>query len=185
MTEYGDNDNNSGLCGSNRNNSDINERLVMNLRDLSHTMRFLYEGKGSQKRILIILEETGGRITQQRLTERLGIQPGSVSEVTAKLESAGYIRRSPNETDRRTMDIELTEKGKLLAVEAKNKRIARHEQMFSALCDDEKNVLLSLLEKLNNDWRERYGDAQDRRAAGGQRRGEHMHRGEIYRIRRE
>lgn len=57
-------------------------------------MRFLYEGKGSQKRILIVLEDIGGCVTQRQLTERLGIRPGSVSEVIAKLESMGYICKS-------------------------------------------------------------------------------------------
>ena len=31
----------------------IENRLIMNLRDSGHMIRFLFEGKGSQKRILI------------------------------------------------------------------------------------------------------------------------------------
>lgn len=140
------------------NAADINDKLIINLRDLSHTMRALYEGKGSQKRILIVLDEIGGSATQCELTERLGIQPGSASEVIAKLESAGCIRRTPNETDRRTVDVALTETGKALAAEAREQRIRRHEQMFSCLSDEERNKLLSLLEKVNADWREHYQD---------------------------
>lgn len=140
------------------NSADINDSLITSLRDLSHTMRFLYEGKGSQKRILIILDDLGGSTTQRNLTEHLGIQPGSASEVIAKLESAGYIMRTPNEQDRRTVDITLTETGRALAEEAKEQRSSRHEQMFSCLTKDEKNQLLSLLEKVNNDWKERYQD---------------------------
>lgn len=143
------------------NEADRNDKLIINLRDLSHTMRFLYEGKGSQKRILIVLDEIGGSITQRKLTERLGIQPGSASEVIAKLESAGYIRRSPNETDRRTADIELTEAGKALAAEAKEQRMHRHEQMFSCLSETEKKQLLFLLEKVNTDWKERYQEIRE------------------------
>ena len=62
--------------------ADVNGRLIINLRDISHTMRGMYEGRGSQKRVLIVLSETGP-ITQRGLTERLGIQPGSASEVIA------------------------------------------------------------------------------------------------------
>lgn len=138
--------------------ADMNDKLIINLRDLSHTMRFLYEGKGSQKRILIVLDEIGGSVTQRELTECLGIQPGSASEVIAKLESADCIRRTPNERDHRTVDVELTEKGKVLAREAREQRIRRHEQMFSCLSDDEKKELLSLLEKVNKDWEKRYQD---------------------------
>ena len=139
---------------------DMNDQLIGNLRDLSHIMRFLYEGKGSQKRILIVLEEIGGSITQQKLTERLGIQPESVSEVISKLENAGYIRRTQNESDRRTSVIELTEAGKVIAIEARDQRIRRRQQMFSCLSGSEKYELLSLLEKVNTDWKERYGDIE-------------------------
>lgn len=138
--------------------ADINDKLVINLRDLSHVMRSLYEGKGSQKRILIILDEIGGSVTQRELTERLGIQPGSASEVIAKLESAGYINRTPSETDRRTADIMLTTAGKAAAASATAQRMRRHEEMFSCLSDAEKTALLSLLEKVNADWESRYPD---------------------------
>lgn len=134
----------------------INDRLIANLRNLSHVMRSLYEGKGSQTRILIVLGQIGGPVTQRELTERLGIRPGSASEVIAKLESAGYLTRSPNATDQRTSDIVLTEAGTAAASEAKRQRDRRHEEMFSCLSEEEKQELLRLLEKVNGDWKERY-----------------------------
>lgn len=139
--------------------ADINDRLIIHLRDISHTMRFLYEGKGSQKRILIILNETG-TITQQALTKRLGIQPGSASEVIAKLEHIGLIVRTPSRADRRTVDIALTEDGKKRAREAAAQRSKRHEEMFSCLSEEEKSQLLSLLEKINADWEQRYREIE-------------------------
>lgn len=138
---------------------DIDGKLVIGLRDISHTMRSLYEGRGSQKRILIVLSETG-TITQRELTQRLGIQPGSTSEVIAKLENMGLVERTLSETDRRTADISLTEEGRGQAQEALRQRRQRHEEMFSALTDGEKEQLLSLLEKLNGDWAERYCDSR-------------------------
>lgn len=139
--------------------ADINDKIIINLRDINHIMRFLYEGKESQKRILIILNKTG-TITQRELTERLGIQPGSASEVIAKLEGAGLILRTLSEFDRRTTDISLTEKGKELADEAVEQRNHRHEEMFSCLSSEEKTQLLSLLEKINADWDQRYRDTE-------------------------
>lgn len=134
---------------------DVNGRLVMTLRELSHAMRGLYEGKGSQKRILTILSETG-TITQRELTQRLGIQPGSASEVIAKLENACLLTRTESEADRRTVDITLTEEGKRQAEEAKAQRLGRHQEMFSVLSDEEKGQLLALLEKVNMDWGQRF-----------------------------
>lgn len=133
----------------------INDRLLMNLRDLERTMQMLYEGKGSQKRILIILRESGG-MTQRALTELLGIQPGSASEVISKLEGTGLIWRRPSMADRRTMDIGLTETGMAMAEDAAQKRQQRHVEMFSCLTAEEKETLLSLMEKLNGDWDVRY-----------------------------
>jgi len=135
-------------------------KLAISLRDISHTMRSLYEGKGSQKRILIVLSETG-TITQRELTQRLGIQSGSASEVIAKLEHTGLVARSLSETDRRTTDISLTEEGRRQAQAAIDERVRRHKEMFSALTSEEKQQLLSLLEKVNSDWRVRYGSRRE------------------------
>lgn len=157
--------------------ADVNDKLIINLRDLSHTMRSLYEGKGSQKRILIVLDEIGGSITQRELTERLGIQPGSASEILAKLEGAGLIGRTPNETDRRTTDVCLTDIGKECAQEALKQRKKRHEEMFSCLSEEEKQELLSLLEKVCGDWRGRYGESGGPHEREGQRHTHHGRRG--------
>jgi len=137
----------------------INRKLVINLRDISHTMRFLYEGRGSQKRVLIVLSEAG-TITQRELTQQLGIQSGSASEVIAKLEQTGLVVRSPSETDRRTTNISLTEEGARQARTALEQRKLRHEEMFSVLTGEEKEQLLYLLEKVNGDWEERYQEAR-------------------------
>lgn len=135
--------------------SDINGKLIIHFRDISHTMRALYEGKGSQKRVLMILSETG-TITQSVLTEKLGIQPASVSEVMTRLEHAGLITRTVNQDDRRTTVISLTEEGMRLAEEAKLQRIQRHRMMFSCLSETEKEQLLGLLQKITDDWETRY-----------------------------
>ena len=134
---------------------DKNHKLVWNLRDIGHTMRHISEGRGSQKRILMFLREFG-EITQRELTERLGIQPGSASEVIGKLETAGFLVRTPSNTDRRTTNITLTEAGKAAAEEAALQREERHQQMFSCLSGEEQDTLLSLLEKLNADWETKY-----------------------------
>lgn len=134
---------------------DRNNRLIWNLRDIGHTLRHISEGKGSQKRILMILYETQC-MTQRELTERLRIQPGSASEVIGKLETAGFLVRSPSETDRRTANIALTEAGRTAAENALAQREERHRQMFASLSDDEKDTLLRLLEMVNADWDQKY-----------------------------
>lgn len=157
------------------NAADVNGKLIINFRNISHTMRFLYEGKGSQKRILIVLLETG-RITQRALTKRLDIQPGSASEVIAKLENAGLIVRTSSTEDRRTTDVSLTEEGKKQAIEISEQRDRRHERMFSCLSETEKMQLLTLLEKVNSDWEQRYQNIAKKDEVTDYRHGPHAHR---------
>ena len=134
---------------------DRNNKLIWNFRDIGHTMRQISEGRSSQKRILILLRETKG-MTQKALTARLGVQPGSASEVLNKLEQAGPILRMPSKTDHRTTDIRLTTDGDALAKEASAKRAERHEQMFAVLSEEEKDALIALLERVNAHWDQVY-----------------------------
>ena len=131
--------------------TDIHGRLVSNFREIGHTLRAVSEGKGSQKRILVVLSQSGA-ITQSELTERLGIQPGSASEVLGKLEAAGLITRALSEADKRTTDVRLTEAGEAAAREAYAQRMARNAQMFAFLSEQEKAALLALLERVNEAW---------------------------------
>lgn len=165
-----------GAAHKNRYRSlDQDNKLIWNLRDLGHTLRFLSGGKGSQERILIILGEEE-EMTQRDLTERIVIQPGSASEVIGKLESAGLLTRTPSEKDRRTSVVRLTEAGRSKAEEAAQQRKQRHTEMFSCLSEEDKADLLTLLEKLNHDWGQRYGEKSSRENYchdGGRRRPHH------------
>ena len=143
---------------------DIDNKLIRNFWDISHTMRHISEGKGSQKRILMLLKENG-TITQRELTAYLGIQPGSASEVIGKLEAMGLIVRVPSRTDHRTADISLTETGEAAAREAYAKREQRHQEMFACLSEEEKGTLLALLEKLNLAWSRQYRRQEPRQAS--------------------
>lgn len=137
---------------------DLNRQLIRCLRALGRTIRALSEGRASQKRVLRLLRESGP-VTQQALTARLNVQPGSASEVIRRLEETGLILRSPNALDRRTSDIRLTAEGKTQADRAEAEIQARRREMFSCLSDEEKAQLLTLLQKLSEDWHARYAEA--------------------------
>lgn len=142
------------LDESNYESLDIDDKIIRRLRNLSHHLRF-HEGKGSQNRILIILYKHG-EMTQKDLTEKIGIQPGSASEVIKKLESSGFIERTISCKDHRTTDIKLTDAGRLTAMDAIKKREKHHHEMFASLSSIEKTNLLFLLEKLNDNWDKAY-----------------------------
>lgn len=118
-------------------------------------IRNLSEGRASQKRILIMLNKAGV-MTQRTLTKTLRVQSASSSEILTKLEEAGLIRRTPNEEDRRTMDVSLTEAGRKEAETAAEQVAALRKEMFDCLTAEEKKVLAALLERLNSEWESRY-----------------------------
>ena len=141
---------------------DLKTKLIWNLRDIGHILHHSSEGKGSQKRILVVLQRSGS-VPQSLLTEHLGIQPGSASEVLAKMEEAGLIRRTVSAEDRRAVLVELTDAGIAAAEQACRERESRKETLFSVLSEEEQRALLVLLEKLNADWSVRFADHARRR----------------------
>ena len=129
---------------------DVNGKLLALLRVMGHMGR----GGGGQDRILTLLKESG-ETTQRALTEQLGIQPGSASEIIGKLEKAGFLVRTPDPEDRRTTDISLTAAGEIRAAEAAERAAKNKQELLSALSGEEKQTLLALLEKLYGSWEDR------------------------------
>ncbi len=155
----------------------VEERLFRHLRGIAHQMQHRADAKGGQGRILGVLLRRG-KMTQRELQEHLGIQAGSLSEVLAKLEAGGLIARTPNEADRRGMEIELTAEGQRTAREREEQRRESREELFHALSQEERASLADLLEKLNEDWRSRLGRTGDRCGWGHGKHGGHGDHGE-------
>lgn len=122
---------------------DIDEKLTVAMREFGHRRRPHPGGRESQSRILQILASEGV-MTQRDLTEKLGIQPGSASEVIGKLERAGYLERKVSESDRRTADLYLTDAGRSAAESIP----AVPSAPFAVLSEEEKTQFLTILEKL-------------------------------------
>ena len=131
--------------------ADNDGKLFAILQELGYFCRFYFDGKGGQSRILHILAKHG-ELSQKDLTERIGIQPGSASEILSKLERAGYITRKSEETDKRTFTVNLTSEGSVRETELKRERDARFSELFSIFSDQEKDQLLSMAEKLYGAW---------------------------------
>lgn len=109
-----------------------------------------------QEKILRILWEHG-ELSQKELQELLGIQPGSMSEIAAKLESKGLVVRGRAEADRRKILLSLTEEGRAWLTRQDGDYVRkRRAELFSALAPEEQQALGVLLEKLCVDWEKRF-----------------------------
>lgn len=103
----------------------------------------------TQGRILKILY-LHGPMTQKELQDKLAIQPGSMSEIAAKLEHRGLILRQKDQTDKRKIFLSLTEAGRadVEAFRAHKKASKR----FDALSPEEQASLQAMLETLLDSW---------------------------------
>ena len=127
---------------------DTDDKILLNLRDLGMALSMLYDGKLSQRRALIMLYNSGG-MSQRELTEKLSIRPASMSEVLAKLSKKGLISKKPFPGDSRTSFVSLTEEGLSKAVHSIELRTEMREELLAPLSAEEREELLTLLEKIN------------------------------------
>lgn len=114
-----------------------------------------------QLRVLEALESED-KLTQSELRGKLDIRAASLSELLAKLEDKGLIVRERNESDKRSIDVYLTDLGADCISEAKEQRKKMAEKMLGALSEEEKQQLSDLLCKLIHSWRDgKQGRAHD------------------------
>jgi DNA-binding MarR family transcriptional regulator len=133
------------------NQGNIDQHLLRLMRSCGHVLYKLGDGKGGQQRILFALLNRD-KITQRDLLDIIDIKSASLSEVLGKIEEKGNIKRVRNEVDKRNVDIMLTEQGKMIALQKKERYDESIRQMFSCLTDEEKDQLLPILEKLRGHW---------------------------------
>ena len=101
-----------------------------------------------RERVLSVIGSYEDGVRQKVLTEELRINPSSVSEMISKLENDGYVKRTVDPTDKRATLISLTELGEARAAEIQDEKNEKLDKAFSNLTDDEKEQLITLLEKL-------------------------------------
>lgn len=140
----------------------IEERLTGMLRFCGKTLHHGMGGKCSQDRILLLLHRHG-TVTQRELMDITGLQSGSMSEVVGKIEESGFLRRVKHESDKRNVDVMLTEAGMQEAERVRQRRQALEAMLFAPLSAAEKEQLLGLLTKLTDAWK------QDGRICTGRR----------------
>ena len=75
--------------------------------------------------------------------------PSSASVMVDSLVNRGLLERSQNPTDRRTVCIRLSEKGKKLVTEGHDQVEARIASMLETLTDEERDQLAKIMAKLN------------------------------------
>lgn len=127
------------------------ERLRMLLIRCGQKLGSNHGGHQTQGRILKILYYQGP-MTQKILQEKLDIQPGSMSEIAAKLERKGLLVREKEKSDKRKILLALTEAGREDVERYHRQTKQHHFKDFDVLTLEEQQQLSHLLEKLLHGW---------------------------------
>ncbi len=109
-------------------------------------------GSQTQGKTLKILYVKGS-MSQKEMQEKLGVQPGTISEIINKLERKELVTRHTDPTDRRRVILSLTEKGKEDVEEYSRQYQNYVASFFQVLEESEKMELERLLQILLNQER--------------------------------
>ena len=125
--------------------------LMRQMRRCNHLLYHKFSLNFSQNRILSLINREGP-MTQKALMCKMQIQPGSLSEVLSKVETAGLVERRRCEDDRRNFEIRLTEEGVKQAEAFERDRQDMAQLLLEPLSEPEKETLMDILTKLHAHW---------------------------------
>lgn len=98
----------------------------------------------------LLIRDTPGHASPRALAQDLGVSPAGMTGRLDGLEKAGYIKRTPSLTDRRSVDIEATSAGVAVWRQAMQLRGRAEEELIGVLSDKELTSLNRLLKKLTS-----------------------------------
>lgn len=97
--------------------------------------------------ILWLLGISAG-MSQQKLSEKLGIHPSRLVAILDQLERRGFVLRNPNREDRRQYALHLTDAGQKVLDEIGLVGRQHQEALCAALNQGERETLTALLQKI-------------------------------------
>ncbi len=104
----------------------------------------------AQFNVLMLLkyQSNGSEMNQTVLGNMLLVNRSNVTGLVDRLEQLGWVRRTPDSSDRRVKLVSLTESGREVLERAENEYNRRVHEVMSALTDEEHDIICSLLERL-------------------------------------
>lgn len=92
---------------------------------------------------------------QKEIAEACHIEPATITSVLLGMENKGLIVRKNLNGNRRSLYVYLTDKGKLLAKQVELQFGIIEEKALTGFGDDEREMLIGLLTKMNKNMREK------------------------------
>jgi len=109
---------------------ELAQLIVEFYEKLSSWEHGVVRGTGLTPTQMHVIEILGAHqaLRMKELSQRMGVTTGTLTVVADKLEQRGLLRRRPNDTDRRSILVELTEEGR--------KRFLEHDKLHADLTRD-------------------------------------------------
>lgn len=131
----------------------IVERIQKLARAFDRSMDETLAGYGvssGEWRLLCSLRNQGKpyRLTPGQLSQQIGLSSGAMTNRLDRLEAAGHVRRIPDPSDRRSVQVELTDDGWALWQSSVGAQATKERLLASSLDDEEKRLLNQLLRRL-------------------------------------
>lgn len=126
-------------------------QIVRQLRHAGWFLHYKMGGRVGRRRVLMELSAQPGML-QRELQQRLDVQAGSLSELLAKMEADGVLRRDKSTDDGRNFVLSLTEQGRADAARVRSDYDRRVTEMTSCLTHSELEQLHALLDVMLTHW---------------------------------
>ncbi|MGV8982208.1 MarR family winged helix-turn-helix transcriptional regulator [Clostridium sp.] len=100
--------------------------------------------------ILATLYNNDGKLSMNKMGQIIGKDKSTITALVNKLSNLGYVQKEKCQKDKRVTYIVFTEKGK--AIEGKVNDISKEVNIttYKGFSKEEKDILLKLLKKMNN-----------------------------------
>ena len=123
--------------------------MLLRLAKVIHK-RSTEERLGIKLRQLMLLSylRAGAPALQQQLCESLWLDPNNCVLLLNEMEETGYVERRRDPSDRRRHVVDITDEGRIALERAERAQETIGDELLSALSDDERATLRSLLSRV-------------------------------------
>ncbi|MCL1073101.1 MarR family winged helix-turn-helix transcriptional regulator [Shewanella dokdonensis] len=130
---------------------DINHAIIEFYERLSSWEQSVVRDQGVSLAQIHTVEILGanGSMRMKELADKLGITTGTLTVQVDRLVKTGLVVRQPSANDRRSVEVQLTEKGQQMFVEHDQLHLQLTREMTSGLEPQECQQLLRFLTRLN------------------------------------
>ncbi|EAS43796.1 MarR family transcriptional regulator [Photobacterium profundum] len=132
----------------------LNHTIIEFYEKLSSWEQSVVRGKGFSLPQVHIVEILGahGAMRMKELADKIGVTTGTLTVQVDKMVQAELIQRRPHESDRRSILVDLTEKGVEMYQEHDHLHLSLTQDITAQLDDVERKNLLMYLTKMNQEF---------------------------------